>query len=416
MGTLALVAAVAAFPPGGAFASVTAPQGSGRQVAELTAPDGVAGDTFGTATTIDANGTTAVVGTFQRNGSTGAAYVFTTDGSTWTETAELTASDGQTSDNFSVRLAIDAAGDTIVVGAGGHNRSQGAAYVFTRKGSTWTQTAELTPPPGTVFSEFGISVAIDALGDTIVIGANGQDDATGAAYVYTANGLTWTRTARLTATDGAPGHYFGEYSAIEPGGRLIVVGASGALGGTYPGAAYVFTKAGSAWTQVAELTASDGVASDLFGFAVGIGADGGTILVGAPTHTRSSSSNFGAVYVFTRLGATWTQTDELAPAPGGPSSDWFGFSISVGAGGGTALIGVWEQVAGSTGAAYVFSNDGSSWRQAGRLTPADGQAGDRFGFAVAVSTEAATGVVGAYGRNAYVGAADVFTGLAGGEP
>ena len=128
-------------------------------------------------------------------------------------------------DNFGDSVAI--AGDTIVVGAPGdddNGSDSGSAYVFTRTGTTWTEQAKLTASDGAADDYFGSSVAI--AGDTIVVGASGDDDewqCSGSAYVFTRTGTTWTEQAKLTASDGAANDHFGGSVAIA--GDTIVVGS-----------------------------------------------------------------------------------------------------------------------------------------------------------------------------------------------
>src|SRR5947209_3657019 len=145
-------------------ASAAIPQSPGQQ-AKLTASDGAQYDQFGFAAAI--SGSIAVVGAEGKNSSAGAAYVFVRSGSTWSKQAELTASDHASGDNFGYSVAIS--GTTAVVGAYGENSLTGAAYVFVRSGSTWTQQAKLTASDAAPFDEFGYSVAIS--GCTAVVGA-----------------------------------------------------------------------------------------------------------------------------------------------------------------------------------------------------------------------------------------------------
>ena len=147
------------------------------QIAEFTASDGAANDYFGTAVAV--SGQIALVGAPNRTVSghvdQGSVYVFTLSGSFWTQSAELTSSDGAADDDFGLSVALS--GTTAVVGALGHTASghsgQGEIYVFNLSGGTWTQTTELTSSDGTASDNFGESVAIS--GNNIVVGAtNGQ--------------------------------------------------------------------------------------------------------------------------------------------------------------------------------------------------------------------------------------------------
>jgi len=208
------------------------------QQAQLTATGGAAGDNFGISVAL--SGDTALVGanfdTVGANASQGSAYVFTRSGSTWTQQAQLTATGGATNDNFGVAVALGGgAGDTALVGAAsddvGANANQGSAYVFTRSGSTWTQQAQLTATNGAAGDFFGFSVALGGgAGDTALVGAYADDVGAnidqGSAYIFTRSGSTWTQQAQLTAIDGAASDNFGVSVALGDGaGDTALVGA-----------------------------------------------------------------------------------------------------------------------------------------------------------------------------------------------
>jgi hypothetical protein len=227
---------------------------------------------------------TAVVGTaFAR-----AAYVFTRTGSTWTEQAKLTASDSGAYDGFGHSVAVS--GDTAVVGTSGRG-----AYVFTRTGSTWAEQAKLTASDGGALDGFGQSVAVSR--DTTLVGADTTDVGSsryqGAAYVFGRTGSSWTEHAKLTASDGAAFDGFG--SSVSLSGHAALVGSLGA--NNFQGSAYVFTGAGASWGERAELTASDGYAHDLFGGSVSL--SGRTALIGAPYADVGSNFCQGSAYIFT---------------------------------------------------------------------------------------------------------------------
>jgi FG-GAP repeat len=256
------------------------------QQAELTAAPGE----FGFSVALSALGTTALVGAPVRNTGTGAAYVFTLRHRTWSRTAELTASGGAPFDDFGRSVALSALGSTALVGAPGRNKDTGAAYVFTLRRGTWSQTAELTGAPG---DGFGFSVGLCALGSTALVGAPFHKTSTGAAYVFTLRRGTWSRTAVLTASHGAPGDDFGQSVALSALGSTALARAFG--GSPFTGAAYVFTLRRGTWSRTAELTASDAAPGDEFGYSVALSALGTTALAGAPFRNTST----GAVYVFT---------------------------------------------------------------------------------------------------------------------
>ncbi len=311
------------------------------QQAKLTASDGDNNDFFGLSVAI--SGDTAVAGApfdnIDDRSDQGSVYVFTRSGTTWTEQQKLTASDGKANDRFGTSVAID--GDTVVGGAPGDGgiANAGAAYVFTRSGTTWTEQQKLTASDGAANDLFGASVAID--GETAVVGAPFDDTGgtinQGAAYVFTRSGTDWTPQAKLTASDGAAGDQFGFSVSIE--GETAVVGSPIARVGANlaRGAAYVFTRAGTIWNDFQKLVASDGAIGDLFGFSVAI--DGNTIVAGA-TRADGVRRDSGAAYVFTRcspvvispetlpagtVGAAYSQT-LTATGETGP----FSFSVSSG--------------------------------------------------------------------------------------
>ena len=383
------------------------------QQAELTSSDGAAGDNFGYSVAID--GGTAVVGAYHRtvgsNSQQGAVYVFVQSGTTWTQQAELTSSDGAANDNFGSSVAVS--GGTAVIGAYnrgvGGNSSQGAAYVFVQSGTSWSQQAELTASDGEGSDLFGVSVAVS--GGTAVVGAYhhrvGSNNNQGAAYVFVQSGTSWSQQAEWTASDGGENSRFGVSVSVSGGTALI--GANGQPVGSNSGqgAAYVFVQSGTSWSQHAELTASDGAGGDSFGVSVSL--SGGTAVIGAIKHQVGSNSGQGAAYVFVQSGTSWSQQAELT-ASDGVSSDQFGRSVSVS--GGTALIGSASHVFGgdNPGAAYLFVQNGTSWSQQPELSAPDGATGDQFGWSVAVS--GATAVIGAYahtvGGKGQQGAAYVF--------
>ena len=247
-------------------------------------------------------GDTIVVGahSYDDNGAdSGAAFVFTRTGTTWTEQAKLTASDGAAGDRFGVSVAI--ANDKIVVGADKDNTdngaSSGSAYVFMRTGTTWTVQAKLMASDGAAFDQFGSSVAI--AGDTVVVGASFDDDTdngtnNGSAYVFIHTGTTWTEQAKLMASDGNGEDRFGISVAIA--GDTIVAGAVyDDDKGDSSGSAYVYTRTETTWTQQAKLTASDGGAGDWFGYSVAIAGD--TIVVGA-YGDNDNGDDSGSAYIY----------------------------------------------------------------------------------------------------------------------
>lgn len=467
------------------------------QQAYLKAANASVGDRFGQAVAI--SGDTVVVGAPRESNSTagvngnpdddflryaGAAYVFVRNGSTWSQQAYLKASNPHTEAFFGSSVAIS--GNTVVIGAPdedsaatGVNGNQvdrsanqaGAAYVFVRNGSTWSQQAYLKASNTDSGDRFGHSVAINE--NTIAVGAWGEDSSatgvngsqgndnafrSGAAYVFVRNGSTWSQQAYLKASNTDDNDRFG--SAVDISGNTIVVGAyledSRAPGvngnqiddsGSRTGAAYVFIRIGSAWIQQAYLKASNPDNFDDFGWSVAI--DGNTIVIGAPgedsiaTGVNGSQGNatdtgdmVGAAYVFFRNGSSWSQQAYIK-ASNTDLTDEFGYSVVID--GNTIVVGAYREGSASTGingnqannsasgagAAYVFGRSGNTWSQQAYLKASNTDGGDRFGWSVGTSgnttvvgadmeDSTATTVNGNQGNSpgASVGAAYVYAGTA----
>lgn len=354
------------------------------QQAKLTASGGAEGNDFGTSVAI--SGSTAVVGA--PDSPIGAAYVFVRSGGVWSQEAELTPSDGVIGDFFGYSVAIS--GSTVVVGAFDARSGFGAAYVYERSGTTWSQQAELSPSDG---DGFGFSVAIS--GSTIAVGASAEDSYAGVVYVFVRSGTEWTQQAELTASDGVPGDEFGQSVAVS--GSTVVVGAAYANANT--GSAYVFARAGTVWSQQAELMPSEPVAGEEFGRSVAISR--ATAVVGAPAR----DSGTGAVYVFARSGTSWSQQAQLVDTEDVRHA-YLGHSVAISGHTVVASAPVENEIA---GAAYVFTRSGTTWSQLAELTASDGGYDDELGYAAAVSGK--TAMFGAPDDNFDTGAAYVFAGL-----
>ena len=329
------------------------------ETAELTASDGASGDWFGWSVAISGN--TIVVGapsaTVNGNSDQGAAYVFTEGTSGWTstaQTAKLTEANGQAGDWFGWSVSIS--GNTLLVGAPGNTSViysvVSAAYVFTEPGSAWVdmhQTAKLTD--NVLGDLFGCAVAIS--GNMAAVGAENAKSGQGAAYLFSGSGSSWTSGGSLVEADAAE---FGCALAIS--GNSLVVGASLTTVGTVEaGAAYVFTGPGPAWTgleRAAKLTASDYAANAEFGSSVTI--SGNAVVVGAPNATIGSNLSEGAAYVYTEPASGWTNMNEAAKLtdPYGSSDETYGRSVAIT--GNTLVIGAdaFNNIYGG-GDAYVFT-------------------------------------------------------------
>jgi hypothetical protein len=272
----------------------------------------------------------------------------------FTQRQKLVANDGGADDTFGGSVAIS--GDTAVVGAYGDGNYRGSAYVFVRSGSSWILQQKLTASDSANSDMFGISVAIN--GDTIVVGASQFDPynmGQGKAYVFVRSGATWDERLKLTASDGAVGDRFGGSVAISE--NMVVVGASN--NNTGRGSAYVFVPSGRFWSEQLKLTAWDGASDDQFGSSVAISGD--TVVIGAHRADINSKHDQGSAYVFVRSGSLWWLQKKLI-ASDGAAGDRFGKSVAIS--GDTVVVGAYfDDISSNTdrGSAYVFVRSGSRY-------------------------------------------------------
>ena len=460
--------------------------GPWAQEAYLKAPNGDAGDSFGLRA-FDISQETAIVGapgessneTTITNGLTasldnskaqsGAAYVFKRSGNIWSQEAFLKASNGDSGDLYGFRTNIS--GETAIVGAEAESSSQttitnastasldnfkmqsGAVYVYRRTGINWSQEAYLKTSNSDASDLFGEKLSIS--GETIIAGVmnessnqttitNGTTASldnskgnSGAAYIFKRTGSNWSQEAFLKAPNSDPGDMFGASSSIS--GDTSIVGAYGEASnqttitnGTTAssdnskgtsGAAYIFIRTGSTWSQEAYLKASNSVASDIFGNSTSISGD--TSIIGAygdssnqttiTNGTMASSDNSkvasGAAYIFKRTGSIWSQEAYLK-TPNSDVGDNFGENTGIS--GDTAIAGVGYESSNQTtitngtsassdnskaasGAAYLFKRTGNNWAQEAFLKASNSDAGDYFGNRNAAISEE-TSLVGAGGE------------------
>jgi hypothetical protein len=423
------------------------------QQAYLKAHNAGAEDQFGSAVAI--SGDTIVIGAPYEDGysngatNAGAAYVFVRSGATWSQQAYLNSPNTGAGDEFGSAVAIS--GDTIVVGvtkedsnATGVNGNyfdnsapeSGAAYVFVRSGIIWGYQAYLKASNTEANDNFGKAVAIS--GDTLIVGAHNESSsatgvngnqadnsssAAGAAYVFVRSGAAWSQQAYLKASNTGAYDFFG--SAVAISGDTVVVGAyaedSNATGingnqadNSVPnaGAAYIFVRSSTTWSQQAYLKASN-TGRDEFGSAVAISGD--TIVVGAPLEDSSatgvngnqadnSAIDPGAAYVFVRSGAVWSQQAYLKASNTEVTGffalgDEFGKAVAIS--GDTIVVGARRESSNANGvdgdqndnsalqagAAYVFVRSSATWSQRAYLKASISDGYDQFGSAVAISSD-----------------------------
>ncbi|MGB5080336.1 MAG: hypothetical protein WBO23_06300 [Burkholderiales bacterium] len=407
------------------------------------------GNTLAIGTRNEDSGSTGIDGTPDESApNSGAVYVFVRSAGGWLQQAYVKASNAATSDQFGSSVALSSDGNTLAVGAV-FQATSGAAYVFTRSGATWTEQAQIKASNAGASDLFGNTVALSGDGDTLAVGAPGEDSNTtgidstpndlasiaGAVYVYTRGGGTWTQQAYVKASNAGAGDFFGISVALSGDGNTLAVGATGEDSNTTginstpndlassAGAVYLFVRSTGAWSQQAYVKPLNTGGSDQFGMSVVLSGDGDTLAVGSPLEDSStfgidsvpdeSALNAGAAYVFVRSAGAWSQQAYVKPSDT-RSPEQFGASVAL-SGDGNALAvgapfenlnatgigGTATLVSKDAGAVFFFARSAGIWSQKAYMKASNTEAsntagtGDHFGTSVAVSGDGNTVAVGA---------------------
>jgi hypothetical protein len=365
---------------------------------------------LGASVALSANGNTALVGAPYEDNEFGAAWVFTRSGSVWTQQGgKLTPNDAGDSENgvveFGTSVALSADGNTAMIGGPAYQHSTGAAWIFTRASSTWTQQGpKLSGVDLLGTAEFGRSVALSADGNTALAVAGDDRYTKSSAWVFTRSGSAWTQPGRVITISGqkTDGSYGAVATLSGDGNTVLITGGRDDQG---KGGVWPFYRSASGWTQGPELTtgATDGY-SDSFGSSLALSPDGDTALIGEPCNGR------GRVWVFTRSGSAWSNRAQLTESSVSTTC-YFGRSVALSSDGSTALAGGWGGGTGETGSAYAFAHvGGDSWKAVDApLTPDDEVGQGDFGAGVALSATGGTAVVGGPADNSGQGAGWAFT-------
>ena len=345
---------------------------------------------LGSAVAVSADGEFLLAGESAAGGFMGGARVYAPGPGAWTGGDILlgTGVEGFSAQGSSVALSMD--GTTAVLGGPADDSGIGAAWVFTRTGSLWSQQGGKLVGTGAVDAVGqGTSVAISADGGTLVLGGPFDDGGAGAAWVFTRSGGVWSQQGDKLVGAGAVGAANqGAAVSLSADGNTILVGGNTDDAGT--GAAWVFTRTGEVWSQQgAKLVGAGAVGAAEQGIAVALSADGNTAIVGG----HYDDLDEGAAWIFTRSGDVWSQQgDKLVMET--EENAQIGISVAMSADGKTAVAGGWGY--GNTGIALVFSLSGGVWGQPGeRLIglPVQGISASQ-GRAVAVSANGRTVAVG----------------------
>ncbi len=352
---------------------------------KLIPGDGGDGQEFSWSVAVD--GATVLVGAFGRSADTiaGGGYFFERIGGAWMETAKLV-SPGTGFDGFGQAVALDQ--DRALFGArydDTRGTDAGAAFLFARVGGSWTLEAPLTALDGSADDEFGQTVALS--GDTALLGAAYDDEDgafAGSAYVFQRVDGVWTQVLKLKADDAKTGDVFGASVAVD--GDLLAVAAPGDdTFGSNTGAVYVFRREQGSWIKETKIT--PGNLSEHAGFGHAISLSGEILLVGAYGNDEQAQ-DAGAAFVYRRSGTSWTEEAKLlATEPG--QNHILGFSVAID--GDLAIAGAFGDRHGGTlsqaGSAHVFRRQAGQWSHVARLIDTTPESQEYFGFSVAAGGE-----------------------------
>jgi len=370
------------------------------QTDKIQGSDILAGDVFGRSVSV--SGDYMVIGAPERdeNGNrSGAAYVFARDGNgNWSQQTKLLPNDIVSDDYFGTGVGID--GDYIAVSAPGHGTA-GAAYIFYRSGSTWSQQAKVVPSEGSPSTgiSFGGTTAgrasIDLNGEWLIVGAAGNNS----AYVYKRSVTNWSEQDRINKSITEFGHAVGHHGT----GYAAVGAYKDEAGSTVDaGAVYVYTRSGSTFTERVKLTSSTPSTSAWLGYSVDLDkrpdANRWLIIAGAPRDDESGVFDCGAVYIWDGSGGAFSFRARVV-ASDYTASARFGHWVELDTANNRFVVGAPYHTEDGIygGKIYVFTYefDGNTIyvTEETAFSPDDLQANDVFGYSVSVDGD--TVVVGA---------------------
>jgi|GEM_PF-4992489 len=346
---------------------------------KFTAPDTGPGDALGAGVAI--NHQYALAGAPHaegNNANSGACYIYRKNGGSWLQPQKLQALDGTAGDKFGFSVSIW--GDYAIVGApekDDNGSNSGAAYVFFRNGNTWQQQAKLNASDAQAEDFFGYAVSIH--GDYALVGAFQDGDGgqySGSAYVFHRVGNTWQQEAKLVAADADVNDQFG-YSVSLYGDEALIGAFGDSEYSEYAGAAYIFERSGTAWTQQTKLTASD--AGEYFQFGTSVSLEADRAAIGSP------GENAGAAYLFEKVAGTWTEKSKIVPADGA-IADSFGNAISLKDGALVVGSPSDDDNGDASGSAYIYLSKDGIWKLFSKIKANDATMQDNFGVGVAIDS------------------------------
>jgi hypothetical protein len=350
----------------------------------------------GTVVALSADGNTALVGG-------GGAAVWTRSGGVWNQQGPTLVGSGiggQYSQGASVALSAD--GNTAIFGGPDDNNNAGAAWVFIRSGTVWSQQGEKLVGAGASegFTRQGLSVSLSADGNTAFVGALYDKDSAGAVWAWTRNGAIWSPQGPKLVGSGARGYVAqGQSVSLSADGNMAIVGGPGDNGSD--GAAWIWIKSPAGWTQQANKLVGSGAEGQAEqGFVVALSADGNTAIVGAPLDNGET----GAAWIWTRSGENWIQQGPKLVGSGALGKARQGWSVALSADGNTAIVGgpgqdltytvspVTPPDISSGGAVWIWRRHDGVWSQYGNKLYVSNSS-YRQGYFVALSADGTTALI-----------------------
>jgi hypothetical protein len=307
-------------------------------------------------------------------------------------------------------VAVSADGNTAVVGGSNDAEGTGAVWIFTRSGDTWSQQgSKLTGSDCVGATGLGTSVAISADGNTVIAGGSGDDDSIGAAWVFTRTSGIWTQQgSKLVGSHSVGDSMQGASVAISADGNTAAVGGNGDEFGI--GAAWIFTRSQGDWSQAgSKLTGTGYNGKANQGSSLAMSEDGETLIIGSALEANANAP----IWVFVDAGGWQQQGNYLTASDAVTNPNGQNTSVGVSRDGNTLVLGENQDDA-QTGAAWIFARSGGTWSQQGSKLIGVGATGKAAqGCSVSISADGDTVVVGGNTDNSDLGAVWVYQQNAG---
>jgi hypothetical protein len=357
----------------------------------------------GTSVAVSSDGNTAVIGGSFDDTNKGAAWIYVRNGTAWSQQGgKLIGTGAVGTAKQGTAVAISAEGNTVAVGGPLDNTSAGAVWIFTRSSGVWSQQGnKLTGTGAAGNAQQGSALSLSASGDILAVGGPADNMFGGATWIFTRSAGTWTQEGSKLVGTGMVGQARqGGSVAISSDGTTLIVGGNNDM--NRRGAAWIFTRdSGGTWSQQGAKLVGTGGSSDAWqGISVAISANGNTALVGG----SNDNSLKGAAWVFTRSSGVWSQQGAKLSGTGAVGSARQGTSLGLSADGNTAVIGGAGDDS-SKGTMWVFKRSGSTWTQQGSKVNGSGATGSaKQGTSISVSSNGTTAVLGGPADNTNKGA------------